>query len=102
METTVSIVVIVGPLRTRKQVSFDEHVDFLCLGVFAWEPIYLHNVFLFSPTMNSLCLLNFDAEQRSSSLLDFLFMDPRGETVVVIFVVIVGPLRTSTQRNLFF
>ena len=37
-------------------------------------------------------LLNSALEHDSSSLLDFLFRAPLGETAVVIIIVIVGPL----------
>ena len=41
-------------------------------------------------------LLNSALEHDSSSLLDFLFRDPLGETAVVVVIVVVGPL------NIFF
>ena len=67
------------------------HNDFL---------LSLHNDLLFSHTMKSVGLLNFDPEKRSSSLLDFLVLDPRGETGIVIIIVIIGPLRTHFAFSL--
>ena len=37
-------------------------------------------------------LLNSALEHDSSSLLNFLFQDPLGETAVVVVVIVVGPL----------
>jgi hypothetical protein len=44
-------------------------------------------------------LLNSALEHDSSSLLDFLFRDPLGETAVVV-VIIVGPLKLGFRRFL--
>ena len=44
------------------------------------------------PTTYCVGLLNSALEHDSSSLLNFLFRDPLGETAVIVVVVVVGPL----------
>ena len=47
---------------------------------------------LFFPQHEMVGLLNSALEHDSSSLLDFLFQDPLGETAVVVIIIIVGSL----------
>ena len=47
-------------------------------------------------------LLNSALEHDSSSLLDFLFRDPLGETAVVVVVIVVGPLIFFYRFLIFF
>ena len=47
-------------------------------------------------------LLNSALEHDSSSLLDFLFRAPLGETAVIVVVIVVGPLKFVFHSLLHF